>query len=67
MSVSHIRVSIETKGNSDLIVTEEEIVKAIQNKAPNTVILHKVGPAGENVTSGYCFKMLIGTDDSNMY
>ncbi len=49
------------------IVTEEEIVKAIQTKAPNTVILHKVGPAGENVTSGYCFKMLIGTDDSNMY
>ena len=49
------------------IVTEEDIVKAIQNKAPNTVILHKVGPVGENVTSGYCFKMLIGTDDSNMY
>jgi hypothetical protein len=49
------------------IVPEEEIVRAIQEKRPNTVILHKVGPVGENVTSGYCFKMLIGTDDSDMY
>lgn len=48
------------------IVPEEEIVKAIQDKAPNTLILHKVGPAGEK-NSGYCFKMLIGTDDSDMY
>jgi hypothetical protein len=48
------------------IVPEEEIVKAIQEKAPNTLILHKVGPAGER-NSGYCFKMLIGTDDSDMY
>jgi hypothetical protein len=30
------------------------------------VILHKVGPSGE-AEGGYCFKMLIGTDDSNMY
>lgn len=49
------------------IVSEEDIVKAIQDKTPNTVILHKVGPVGDNVTSGYCFKMLIGTDDANMY
>jgi len=48
------------------IVTEEDIVKAIDNKSPNTVILHKVGPVGEK-NSGYCFKMLIGTDDANMY
>jgi hypothetical protein len=48
------------------IVPEEVIVKAIQEKAPNTLILHKVGPVGERY-SGYCFKMLIGTDDSNMY
>ena len=48
------------------IVTEEDIVKAIENKTPNTVILHKVGPVGER-NSGYCFKMLIGTDDANMY
>jgi hypothetical protein len=48
------------------IVTEDDMVKAIENKTPNTVILHKVGPAGERHT-GRCFKMLIGTDDSNMY
>jgi hypothetical protein len=48
------------------IVTEDDIVKAIENKTPNTVILHKVGPVGEK-NQGYCFKMLIGTDDANMY
>lgn len=48
------------------IVPEEAIVKAIREKTPNTLILHKVGPVGER-TSGYCFKMLIGTDDSDMY
>jgi len=48
------------------IATEEDIMKAIADKTPNTLILHKVGPAGEE-NSGYCFKMLIGTDDSNMY
>jgi hypothetical protein len=48
------------------IVTEDDIVKAIENKTPNTVILHKVGPVGDR-NSGYCFKMLIGTDDANMY
>lgn len=48
------------------IVTEDDIVDAITKKAPNTLILHKVGPVGEWKT-GYCFKMLIGTDDANMY
>lgn len=48
------------------IVTEEEIVKAISEKAPNTLILHKVGPVEER-DEGLCFKMLIGTDDSDMY
>jgi hypothetical protein len=49
------------------IVPEEEIIKAIENKAPGVVILHKVGPVGEKQDAGYCFKMLIGTDDANMY
>ena len=48
------------------IVTEDDIVQAIENKTPNTLILHKVGPVGDK-NSGYCFKMLIGTDDANMY
>jgi hypothetical protein len=49
------------------IVTEEVIMKAIEDKTPGTVILHKVGPVGETKHTGYCFKMLIGTDDANMY
>ena len=49
------------------IVSEEDIVNAIKNKTPNTLILHKVGPVGDNILEGYCFKMLIGTDDANMY
>ncbi len=48
------------------IVPEERIVQAIGEKTPNTLILHKVGPVGDQ-KSGYCFKMLIGTDDSDMY
>jgi hypothetical protein len=48
------------------IVSEEIIMKAIADKAPNTLVLHKVGPVGE-IKSGYCFNMLIGTDDSDMY
>jgi hypothetical protein len=48
------------------IVSEEDIVKAINEKTPNTLILHKVGPVGDN-KAGYCFKMLIGVDDAQMY
>ena len=48
------------------IVPEEEIQKAIAEKSPNTLILHKVGPVGEG-KGGYCFKMLIGADDADMY
>jgi hypothetical protein len=48
------------------IVSEDDIVKAIENKTPNTLILHKVGPVGDR-NAGYCFKMLIGADDSDMY
>lgn len=48
------------------IVPEEDIVKAIKEKTPNTLILHKVGPKEEK-NAGLCFKMLIGTDDSDMY
>ena len=48
------------------IVPESEIEKAIDEKAPGTLILHEVRPAGDK-NSGYCFKMLIGTDDSDMY
>jgi hypothetical protein len=52
--------------NKITIVSEEDIMKAIKDKTPDALILHKVGPAGDEI-HGYCFKMLIGTDDSNMY
>jgi len=48
------------------IVPETDIVKAISDKAPNTLILHVVGP-GEESQAGTCYKMLIGADDANMY
>jgi hypothetical protein len=48
------------------IVTEDDIIDAITKKAPNTLVLHKVGPVGEWKT-GYCFKMLFGTDDADLY
>jgi hypothetical protein len=48
------------------IVKDEDIIDAIDNKTPNTVIVHKVGPKGDR-TSGYCFIMLLGIDDSEMY
>jgi hypothetical protein len=52
--------------NNIKIVTDDEISKAIENKTPDTIILHKVGPMGDRY-SGYCFVMLIGTDDSELY
>jgi len=48
------------------IVEEEDIVKAIEAKTPETVVFHKVAPEGD-AGEGYCFKMLIGTDDAIMY
>ena len=49
------------------IVSEEEIVKAIEEKRANTVILHEVSPADDDQGQGICFKMLIGTDNARMY
>lgn len=48
------------------IVTEDDIIKAIEDKTPNTLVFHKVGPKGKRV-GGFCFKMLIGADDSELY
>jgi len=49
-----------------MIVSEEEIMTAVSEKRPGTLILHKVGPP-EELTGAYVFKMLIGTDDARMY
>lgn len=48
------------------IVSEDEIVRAIKDNTPNTLILHKVGPVGE-IKAGLCFKMLFGVDDGVLY
>ncbi|MDX9812243.1 MAG: hypothetical protein RBU28_07635 [Bacteroidales bacterium] len=52
--------------NSFSIVDEEEIIRAIEERRPGTLVLHRVGPVGDD-GAGYCFKMLIGADDSEMY
>lgn len=48
------------------VVSDEEVDEAIENRAENTLILHKVGPVKAE-KGGLCFKMLLGTDDARMY
>jgi hypothetical protein len=48
------------------IVNTDEMQKAIEDNSANTVILHKVGPRGDRRT-GFCFIMLLGLDDSELY
>ena len=48
------------------IVDEEEIIRAVEEKDKDVLIVHKVGPDGVKQT-GTCMKMLIGTDDAIMY
>lgn len=48
------------------IVDEEEIMRAIEEKEKDVLIVHKVGPEGVKQT-GTCMKTLIGTDDAVMY
>jgi hypothetical protein len=52
--------------NSVRIVDEDEIMRAIEEKEKDVLIVHKVGPDGVKQT-GTCMKMLIGTDDAVMY
>ncbi len=48
------------------IVTQEEVAKAIENKDPDAVYLHKVGPEGTKYKAR-CYKIVIGAADSNFY
>lgn len=52
--------------NKVRIVDEEEIIRAIDEKEKDVLIVHKVGPDGVKQT-GTCMKMLVGTDDAVMY
>ncbi len=48
------------------LVSEDEIIEAVAERRPNTLILHKVGPPGE-LNGAYVFKMLISTEDAKIY
>lgn len=48
------------------ITTPEEIEKAIQEKNPDVVFLHKVGPEGTRMKAR-CYKVIIGADDARFY
>lgn len=47
-------------------VTREQIQTAIDDRTPNVVFLHKVGPEG-TASNCRCFKILIGVDDAKFY
>ncbi len=48
------------------LVTDEDIRKAIADKNPDVVFLHKVGP-GKNQPNARCFKILVGAADAQFY
>ena len=48
------------------IVTSDEIVKAIEEKAPNTAVLHQIGP-GEDENKGRSYRQIFGIDDAKLY
>ncbi len=48
------------------LVTRDDIRKAITDKDPNVVFLHKVGP-GKNQANARCYKILVGAADAQFY
>ena len=48
------------------IVTPEDIEKAVNEKNPNVILLHKVGPDGTRLQAR-CYKLLIGAADGELY
>lgn len=48
------------------IVTSEEIEKAVEEKTPNTLVLHQISP-GEDDSEGRSYHYILGTDDAKMY
>jgi hypothetical protein len=48
------------------IVTQDEIEKAIKDRDPNVVFLHKVGPEGTKMNAR-SYKIIIGAADANFY
>jgi hypothetical protein len=48
------------------IVTREEVAKAIDERNPDVVFLHKVGPEGTRLVAR-CYKIIVGAADSKFY
>jgi len=48
------------------VVTSENIEKAIAEKNPNVVYLHKVGPSGTRLQAR-CYKIVMGAGDDQIY
>ena len=48
------------------IVSEEEIMNAVDEGRKDVIILHKVGPESDR-REGMCIKIMIGADDAVMY
>ena len=48
------------------IVSSEEIVKAIEEQAPHTAVLHQIGPA-EDENKGRSYRQIFGADDARLY
>lgn len=53
-------------GGEVKIVTRDDIKLAIEERTPNVVFLHKVGPEGTRIDSR-CYKILVGVDDAKFY
>ncbi|OFX84372.1 MAG: hypothetical protein A2W99_01240 [Bacteroidetes bacterium GWF2_33_16] len=47
-------------------VTSAEVEQAINDRDPNIVFLHKVGPQGTRLKAR-CYKMIVGAADANFY
>ena len=48
------------------VVSEEQIMEAIERQDPDVVFLHKVGPEGGNFKAR-CYKIIVGAADSQFY
>ena len=48
------------------LVTKDEVTRVIENKDPDAVILHKVGPEGTKYNAR-CYKIVVGAADSKFY
>jgi hypothetical protein len=48
------------------IVTDKEMIEAVEERAPATAVLHQIGP-DEDSHAGRSYCMIFGTDDSDLY